>query len=958
MSDELERLRRHRQALLLAEVAGWLHDVGKCSDEHVRQQAADPEPEENEIGYKGRFLHLLPAEKIVSLAGEAVTLVELVKRGMPRAAGNRSLPWLVRALGRCHSAAHLEKELDERDEKGKQRRADTRPSSPFGYEGAPLTGLTERLHGVPFSNLDKRQEFLPVVRGVFARAVADTRRPINEVSLWDWSSVVAALYKAALAAAVLGHKPDPDDLRWRLLRVRVDGAAFWGRVGQIPDLLARRQLLAEALDELRTLLEDAIPLATEVYRDEDGALFVVPDVHGLLQLADAQGIPLRQHLLQSFGSAKVAGEMAAAQEARRKSQSAADASKTELAGELVPSLELHTRSWRGSMRTSLAPDDMPPVADLLAAAPQAWADPAWVHDQWKEARGDVCTACGLRPQTRHTGLCSTCARRRRGRAEQWAQNLHTTIWTDEVADANGRLALVVGRFDLAHWLDGTLVGTLLLEEPAGGKAAAKNPSFARLRRIWETTRTFWREVLPAEAGADLGTSAIGQLLGSAGPRLCLLPEGAGGASLEEGHAYDLVLGQVRLSVLPWQGQLLSTDNLSYVAKLLGAPGQVWRSGEEAAQYVARRLRSAGHVAWEDRAGYGASRRGRGELRLAEVGLERTGYRRAIPILAEPRTFMALVPADRALEAVQVIKKKYEREMNKVRNRLPLALGVIYFGRHTPLAAALDAGRRMLAREPDPRETRGWEVAANQAGSAGPEQGHWARWHDVTLQRGQRRARLRISTVMGDGRTEDPWYPYFYVERPAPGKPLSQRTRWCRAACPWALGADGKPEEADLVHVSELVAGDVVYLAPSTFDYEYLDTTARRFDIAYTAGRRRSPERAQRPYLLEEIDELERLWGLLRPISAARTQVYALAALIEAKRRDWGQPRGDGALALPGDAAFRRLCEDALATVKWQQKPWHEIRRDDRDLLLHAALSGMLSDVLELHLTLGQEGDEE
>ncbi|MBU1247394.1 MAG: hypothetical protein KKB70_01745, partial [Proteobacteria bacterium] len=48
-----------------------------------------------------------------------------------------------------------------------------------------------------------------------------------------------------------------------------------------------------------------------------------------------------------------------------------------------------------------------------------------------------------------------------------------------------------------------------------------------------------------------------------------------------------------------------------------------------------------------------------------------------------------------LAVAQAIKEKYEREMGKVRNRLPLTLGAVYFGRRTPLAAALDAGRRIL-----------------------------------------------------------------------------------------------------------------------------------------------------------------------------------------------------------------------------------------------------------------------
>ncbi|MCZ7672365.1 MAG: hypothetical protein M5U34_37200 [Chloroflexi bacterium] len=42
--------------------------------------------------------------------------------------------------------------------------------------------------------------------------------------------------------------------------------------------------------------------------------------------------------------------------------------------------------------------------------------------------------------------------RRAGVAQKWAENeLNTTVWLDEVADSNGRLALVVGQWDLENF---------------------------------------------------------------------------------------------------------------------------------------------------------------------------------------------------------------------------------------------------------------------------------------------------------------------------------------------------------------------------------------------------------------------------------------------------------------------------------------------------------------------------
>ncbi|KUK41241.1 MAG: CRISPR-associated protein, Csx11 family [Clostridia bacterium 62_21] len=68
---------------------------------------------------------------------------------------------------------------------------------------------------------------------------------------------------------------------------------------------------------------------------------------------------------------------------------------------------------------------------------------------------------------------------------------------DELADRNDRVALIVGTFGLEDWLSGDLVQTVLVKaaEAEPGKCVPKNPSPARLRRVWETTRRFWTETV-------------------------------------------------------------------------------------------------------------------------------------------------------------------------------------------------------------------------------------------------------------------------------------------------------------------------------------------------------------------------------------------------------------------------------------------------------------------------------
>lgn len=931
----------HRNALLLAEVAAWLHDMGKCTDELIKAQSLD---RSGGFDYKRVHSSLVSTTHVLSLLGESVSLKQLIEEARPRIASDPNRPWIVRTLGRCHSAPHIEKEEPLRqvdpsahqrfNDLGRQPSADTRLSSPFGHETPPVVGLTRRLKSLPFDQLTTRSRFLSHVQRAFSHAPGDTRRPENEVTLWDWSSSVAALYKAALAGALLGTKPNPNSLRWRFLGVRVDGADFIERSSRIPDLLARQGLLADGLDRVRTLLEETYPLSSEVYRDENGSLFIVPDLPKLLELKDDHDKELAQLIGQEFAKGTLR-----------------DNPNIRLGGEILPEVTLDDCAWWGQSPDlgKTQPDEVPPIGKFLQKRVVSQADPKWMLDQWIGARADLCMVCGLRPQgpgdkAKSRKVCETCERRRADRAAEWTTALHTTIWMDEVADGNGRLALVVGKFDLNDWLadqDRGLVQTLLVlpQDASVRKPMPKNPSFARLRRVWETTRRFWHEILPTELGeVPLATSAAGRAVGQMSPRLFITARNAQELDLGPHHAYDLVLaaGGPKLSVLSLgDGRFLTADNVSYVAQLLGEPERIWHDRYAAAMKVRDWLLAQGPFDVEQSTGYGSPHKLKGSLRVTNVEPETSGYTPAIPILAEPRTFMALVPADKALAVVRNIKAKYEREMGKVRNRLPLTLGLVFFPRRTPLRAALDAGRGMLSRG---ERVAGelWQVEAtdgpiNTTDLMAPSQ------VTLTLSRGGRSIPVSVPLVMGDGKTRDVWYPYWFIQ--ADGTRVDDRRHRFKAWRPTAEGG----ELCWLVHAAELKPGDHVYFTPSTLDFEFLATTGRRFEISYTAeGRRRG--RFPRPYLLEELDELDRLWNLLSERLAV-AQINGLTAMIQTKRQAWHAPgqRRD-------DKTYEHLLRDVLLRANWKASP----TPDELDRLVKAAVSAMLSDVIELHLAILKE----
>ena len=70
--------------------------------------------------------------------------------------------------------------------------------------------------------------------------------------------------------------------------------------------------------------------------------------------------------------------------------------------------------------------------------------------------------------------------------------------------------------------------------------------------------------------------------------------------------------------------------------------------------------------------------------------------------------------------------------------------------------------------------------------------------------------MKVQTVMGNEKTPDQWHPYWSMKAPIPDR--------------WVLASD-------------LGEGNTVSFMPSRFDFEFLDTAARRFEISYDNGKR-------------------------------------------------------------------------------------------------------------------------
>lgn len=900
MSDsKLEVLKQHRDALLLAEVAALLHDVGKFCNLHVETHSQRGLRQwSNDLAYKavldnpGAVIRLSKAaakiqkpdalnnvlnasspkasdfltqefkaaleQNVITLLGETHTLAELIMLGTPGFATHQSRAqlldgkdgWLSAVLGICHNEAHHDKQEPTKGE-GAQTFPDVFVSTAFGIEARTVVvdasqhSLDERLKRLPIPDrtLDRRN-----LLSEFAYGLGDTRHPINEITLADWAATVAALYKSALATWVAEaqkrgirqwaswkDKLIDHDLRWRLLRVNFDVLGLYAKAAKIADLLAYQRAGQQACEAVKQLVEEEYPLASEVYRDTTGIYFIFPDFELPTELNE---------------------------EIRRRIE--------EIEPELGPRIAVGTAS--GSTATEqltriLHEQREETRKELAYPVSRKNFSPCW-EAQWKNLPDDkweVCPVCRLRPKKEEKDACQHCIRRRQSRIEVWKQDPSRTIWLDEIADQNDRVAFLVGKFGLDDWLSGNLVQTMLVRAKPNdpGGCTPKEPSPARLRRVWETCQRFWADTVEK--------------------------------TILEPHEYakgkaDAALRCARLFVTP-NKKTGWNENIPYDGTICGQPiGLFWRAKEQHFVTAINLQLAAGgaktpeglqdkwsgcDVEVDDRDNPRTRSRFKVEAVTSATGSS-AQYGPYLTPLTSPDEFLTLIPASDSLEIAERIRQEYQRQFGKVQNRLPFFLGLVYFQRKTPLMAVMDTAHRMLSQVSFPQET--WTVE----GSCEKENGYWR----LRPGRDNQRLHLDVPIKMGDGTREDVWYPYFFV---SDGVDVTDRPyRYQHNDGRW------------LVHVKDLREGDRVRITPSRFAYLFLEHTAQRF--------RFDPGRAV--MFLDELPRLMAMWKRLRASGLTDTGLRSVAGLLETKAALWGHDSQE----------FRHLTETTLKESDlWRQK---------------------------------------
>jgi CRISPR-associated Csx11 family protein len=476
--EPAEKLKEHRPLLLALEAIGWLHMTGKAKADFLRKQGGQ-EKDYDELRWYEKEAPPFPWDDLLGWVKEkhklknsswpgTITNFLTKHRGM----GGKGFLGLLQA---AHAmASGIEKNL-------------AKPSSHYLVQDAAHMWLSTAF-GHPVRNLlaspsaflspqgwhqllDEIQRILkelrdlgrngvnnPIhwqhwrekaigpdsyLRQIFSSTLAETRVPNNDVTLWDQSYVAAALFKSAAAGAILeGNAFAWDNLkqntRWRLLTIGIGADYYESRAVKIGDWTGARMAIENFFSMVGSLIEVDLAIGSLLYKDGSVCVFSFPGYSSSQQQEgdDPQITAWKEWLTEQIDQY--------AQEVHLDTPPYCNIS------EPSRSLVAMTKGIRRARETTAVP----------------------LHRPWtiktgdgKTGDGHVCPVCLMRKNNSRTDKqkpCEECDKRREQRLKRWQKgNLgRDSIWVGEVADTNGRVALITMNLDIEPWLEGRRLDAL------------------------------------------------------------------------------------------------------------------------------------------------------------------------------------------------------------------------------------------------------------------------------------------------------------------------------------------------------------------------------------------------------------------------------------------------------------------------------------------------------------------
>ena len=663
-----------------------------------------------------------------------------------------------------------------------------------------------------------REALLVELKPIFEKALGETRRPTNDVTLWHHAHSSASFFKAAVAEGVLrtDFKPLQGEngefdlarlgrVRFRLLGVRWNWQAITHGMLTTTALVSLSDRRREGVDRLRQQVEETVPVGNIIYEDDDGVLILAPGFYEK-DLAQSEAL-FAEHILDPLQEAIAA---------------------------CIEPLGTGTPFRLCWSAPALYLTDYPEALGLDAHSTRQrtlQAGETALRALWDKANAEqdklmqICPQCGLRPAvTREYGLtessrreqplCADCkllddrdAKRAKARYLAADFGFRSSVGTlKELAkegDSN-RVALISVQVDAGAIISGAALMTQL----------ARPVDLMRAKRKAQDEKQKANDA--KHKCANLAWLTDNNALGDwfekllAGLRADKMP------SKDDGNLARTLLGeqfwlkdQDGRSDAPGAAQKALDVAQGFFLRESAALPDEWKlvrhDGDRLALFALRKHASPARLQrlWDDL-------RGLWKDMADEVG----GILnfRLLPLTLDARGFRFIVSAADADTTVATLGRMLAQRLSKVRGGLAAHVSCAVMRQKFPLYIALDVLGRMEARVPNvPHQT--WRVESARETATG---------RDIAWATPQGLVHWQMDTTTSDPTQADQWHPHVIAITRA-GHPVSGPQR--------------------LTHAHHLLPGDEALLPPMTFDFVVLEGSARRHQLAY----RRQGEELRRPH---------------------------------------------------------------------------------------------------------------
>jgi len=470
MSNYLNKVKNKREAILTGEIGALLHDIGKLHPHFVKSKSVEKTAKDKHAQIdeflKPELIKFIKNSKFdITVGNEKSAIYNLITQHHPDKNTKNEIDDIVKLLIACDYK-------DSADDKGvvrkKQHLGDTWIVSPFGYKKERidvvclqkrfedlennLIGLFKGYISGTMSLSCFRESLMNTLKTSFSHALGETRIPSNDVTLWDHSYSTASLFKSLLTAKVCGANVDLKKPQWRIFGICWNGIDFINRGKKIAEIKARGEIIEKIKEKLRNKFEDEIPVGNVIYEDMNGIYFTFPNLNESTESLAMECARISRNIILKESNNELWPFFTLS---RASSTLTIIAEELKFASEKrkIPRISptLFIKNEEGGKQENIESN-----FDLKAEFERLVNE---IKEGRKDAKIDICPICRIRPKDEKAERCEICEDRRMGRLEQWLSNRQDTVWIDEVADKNNRVALISLNFYLDKWLDGTMIGT-------------------------------------------------------------------------------------------------------------------------------------------------------------------------------------------------------------------------------------------------------------------------------------------------------------------------------------------------------------------------------------------------------------------------------------------------------------------------------------------------------------------